>query len=80
MKCEIGYSHWHMPAGRVNFVWQFVICMTTEREVKTMQINRLLFLLRNAMTGSVVRKLPITSKPYSDNHEKELVAFIKGLQ
>lgn len=37
-------------------------------------------LLRNAMTGSVVRKLPITSKPYSDNHEKELVAFIKGLQ
>lgn len=35
-------------------------------------------LLRNAMTGSVVRKLPITSKPYSDNHEKELVAFYQG--
>lgn len=37
-------------------------------------------LLRNAMTGSVVRKLPIASQPYNDNHEKELIAFIKGLQ
>lgn len=36
-------------------------------------------LLRNAMTGSVIRKLPILSEPYNDNHEKELVAFIKGL-
>lgn len=37
-------------------------------------------LLRNAMTASVVRKLPIASQPYNDNHEKELVAFIEGLQ
>jgi len=37
-------------------------------------------LLRNAVTGSVVRKLPIASQPYNDNHEKELVAFIEGLQ
>lgn len=36
-------------------------------------------LLRNAMTGSVVRKLPIASQPYNDNHEKELVAFIERL-
>jgi hypothetical protein len=37
-------------------------------------------LLRNAMTGSVVRKLPTASRPYNDNHEKELVAFIEALQ
>lgn len=34
-------------------------------------------LLRNAMTGSVVRKLPIAIEPYSVNHEKDLVAFIE---
>lgn len=54
--------------------------LTTEREVKNDANKSPFVLLRNAMTGSVVRKLPIASKPYSDNHEKELVAFIKGLQ
>ncbi len=52
--------------------------LTTEREVKTMQINRLFVLLRNAMTGSVVRKLPITSKPYSDNHERNSLLLSRG--
>lgn len=36
-------------------------------------------LLRNAMTSSVIRKLPIASQPYNDKHEKELLAFIERL-
>lgn len=36
-------------------------------------------LLRNAMTDSVIRNLPVKGQPYSDNHEKELVAFIERL-
>ena len=30
------------------------------------------------MTGSVVRQTSNSGKPYSDNHEKELAAFIKA--
>ena len=33
-------------------------------------------LLRNAMTGRVVRQLNTPHKPYNDDHEKDLVAFI----
>lgn len=42
MKCEIGYSHGHMPCGSSYFVCNLYL-LTTEREVKTMQINRLCF-------------------------------------
>lgn len=33
-------------------------------------------LLRNAMSGRVVRQVSTTHKPYGDEHEKDLIAFI----
>ncbi|MDZ6655970.1 hypothetical protein U4W18_23890, partial [Escherichia coli] len=77
---------WHLCCSEVSisplFRWPNSVNHFTDNRARGKNdANKSPFvLLRNAMAGSVVRKLPIASQPYNDNHEKELVAFIKGLQ